>query len=85
MAEEITGQEVKVILLALEGMIQDRDAVSKNPKYPFTPETRKDIKDILEFSRSAKSKLEKVCLKGKAFRMDPYQEGDEKEFLTKES
>ena len=86
MATEIfTPNELKSIILGLVTYIEDLEAVANDPKLPFTPESRKDMRDMLDSGRSAKRKLEDVVNKGIAFRLDDYQEGDEKDFLTKES
>lgn len=86
MATEIfTPNELKMIIQGITICIEDLDAVRNDPKYPFTPESRKDMKDMWEAATSAKKKLEGVVNKGIAFKLDKYNEGDEKDFLTKES
>jgi len=86
MADEIfTPAEVKIIIMGLVTIQEDIEAVHKDPKHPFTPESRKDMKEMLEAANSAISKLEKVVNKGMAFYVAQYEEGDEKDFLTKES
>lgn len=72
-----------MIQMALQTTIEDLQATSKDPKIPFTPEARKDMKDMLSTALSAAQKMEKAT--GHALRLDPYQEGDEQEFLTKQS
>lgn len=79
----LNPNEVAIIQMALGGMIEDLEEVSKNPSYPFTPEARKDQRDILSTAKSALAKI--VLASGKAVRLDPYREGDENEFLTKQS
>jgi hypothetical protein len=79
----LTPNEVAVIQMSLDSMIQDMETVSKNQKIPFTPESRKDIRDILNYAKSALAKI--AIASGKLIKLDPYHEGDEKEFLTKES
>lgn len=80
---QLKPDEVAIIQLALGGVIEDLEAGSKNENIPFTPAARKDLNDIL---RNAKSALAKIALvSGKLVRFDPYKEGDEKGFLTKES
>lgn len=86
MATEIfSPAEVKIIILGLQTTIEDLEAVSKDIRHPFTPESRKDMKDMLAAGYSAKKKLEDVVNKGVAFVLEEYKEGDEKDFLTKQS
>lgn len=86
MAREILlPHETKIIILALVQLIEDMDGASKNTDFNFTPDARKDMKEMLSAAYSAKKKLEVIVNKGVAFQLDPYVEGDEKEFLTKES
>lgn len=86
MAKEIfSPAEVKILIMGLVTVIEDIEAVNNDPKYPFTPESRKDMKDMLECAKSARKKLEDVVNKGVAFNLAPYEEGDEKDFLTKQS
>ena len=80
-----TPAELKIIVLGLVTVTEDIEACHMDQKYPFTPESRKDMKDMLQNAKSAKAKLESVINKGQAFHVAQYEEGDEKDFLTKES
>ena len=79
----ITPEEALIIQMALTTFIEDMDAASKNINFPFTPEARKDQKDMLSCAKSALGKI--ALASGKLIKLDPYQEGDESEFLTKQS
>lgn len=80
---KLSPDEVAVIQMALQNTIEDLEAVGKDPTIPFTPEARKHSREIL---LAAKSALKKISItSGHAVRMDPYKEGDEQEFFTKES
>lgn len=79
----VTPDEIAVIQMGLQTVIEDIDAGLKNPMFPFTPETRKEMKDMLACCRSALLKVQAVS--GRTLQMDPYKPGDETEFLTKES
>lgn len=79
----LTPKEVSIIQLALQTLIEDHEAVSKDVTLPFTPEARSIQRDILTTARSALSKI--VTASGQRVQLDPYREGDENEFLTKES
>lgn len=80
---QFTSQKVLVIQLSLSALIEEMETTSKNPRIPFNPETRKDMREILSAAWSAHSKL--VSVTGNDVRVDPYREGDENEFFTKES
>lgn len=80
---KLTPEEVTVIQMALQNTIEDLEAVGKDPTIPFTPEARKDAREILGNAKSALKKIQSTS--GHAVRMDPYKEGDEKDFFTKES
>ncbi len=80
---KLSPEEVAVTQMALSGLIEDMEAVSKDAKPPFTPEARKYQRQILTAAKSAKAKF--VTASGKEVSLDPYKEGDETEFLTKQS
>lgn len=79
----LSPNEVAITQMALSGLIEDLTAVSTNPEYPFTPEARKDQKSMLDAAKSAHAKL--AATSGLEVKLDPYMEGDEEEFLTKQS
>lgn len=79
----LTPKEVTITQMALSGLIEDIEAVCNDPKYPFTPEARKDLKDMLQHARSALSKI--AIASGALVKLDPYNEGDEQDFFTKQS
>ncbi len=80
---KLNPSEVFIIHMALQSLIDDTESVCKNARIPFTPEARKDMKDILDNAKSALKKI--TVVSGSTIRMDPYKEGDEAEFLTKQS
>ena len=79
----LTPKEVKVIHMALETFIEDNTAMRKDASIPFNPEARVMMKDMFEIASSALKKIQLAS--GYAVRLDPYNQGDEKEFLTKQS
>lgn len=81
--ENMTPKEIKIILIALAGAIEDLEASLKNTALNFTPQARKDMTDMLATAMSAKTKLEAAAMKGDEFIVTPYQEGDEKDFLQR--
>lgn len=78
----IMPKEVKVILMALQTMEEDLSETITNASIPFNGEARQIGKEILSTIKIARGKL--IKLTGE-FMMEPYADGDEKEFLTKES
>lgn len=77
--------EVKAIALGLGRCIDDINAMKQgeNANIPFTPEARKFMKDISAACLSAAAKIEKFT--GYKCELPPYIDGDEDEFLTKQS
>ena len=79
----LTPKEVTVIQMSLSALIEDMATASKEPSYPFTPESRRDMNEILSTAESALAKI--ALASGKLVQLDAYKEGDEEEFLTKQS
>lgn len=79
----LSPKEVKTIQMALAMMIEDLEAGSKNVSIPWTPQSRKDFADMILNSKSAKAKIDLAA--GHECIIEPYQEGDETDFLTKKS
>lgn len=79
----LNPKEVAVIQMALGVQIEDMEAAIKDQSLPFLPEVRKDMRDILLNSKLALAKIELAS--GHNLKLDPYKEGDELEFLTKQS
>lgn len=79
----LTPKEVSIIQMALQTLIEDNEKISKDYTLPFTGEARMLMKDILVNAKSALSKIVKAS--GNFVQLDAYNEGDENEFLTKQS
>ena len=75
--------EAKIIGLGLASVIEDLNEARSNHSIPWTPEARKEMDDMYKSAKNAASKIEKFC--GIKCDLPPYNEGDEKEFFTKES
>lgn len=77
--------EVAAIGLGLARVIEDINAMKEGEweNTPWTPEARQIQKDILAACQSAANKIERFT--GYKCDLPPYVEGDENEFLTKES
>jgi len=77
--------EAHAIAMGLARIMEDMDAIKKNgyENTPWTPEARKMQAEIVAACRSAANKLEKFA--GIKCELPPYNNGDENEFLTKQS
>lgn len=77
--------EVMAIGMGLARIMEDMNAMKQgnNVNLPWTPEARKIQKEIMAACVSAAAKLEKFA--GYKCELPPYIDGDEDEFLTKES
>ena len=80
---KLTPHEVMAIGMGLARIIEDMEDIKKDASIPWTPESRKMQKEILDNAKSAASKIEAIS--GFECKLDDYQEGDEDEFLTKPS
>lgn len=69
--------------MGLGMIIHDFSEVDKDDSIPWTPEARKFKKEIMTAVLSAAAKIEKFT--GIKCEVPPYKDGDENEFLTKES
>lgn len=76
-------EEILVIQTSLQNTIEDLKDISSNPKLPFTPEARQDMRDILKFAESALAKIARAS--NCEIKLEPYKEGDEQQFFTKKS
>lgn len=79
----LTPKEVKVIHMALETFIEDNTVIRTDQTIPLNPEARRMMKDMFETATSALAKIQLAS--GYAVKLDAYNEGDEQEFLTKQS
>jgi len=79
----LNPKEIKVIQMALEVFIEDNTAIRTDPSIPFNVEARSMMKDMFETATSALKKIQIVS--GYAVELEPYNEGDEKDFFTKQS
>ncbi len=75
--------EGKFLSMAVVRMISDLQETSKNERINWTPEARKDLKDMVDAGTSLKIKLLKLGFDMRE--LPPYMDGDEDEFLTKQS
>lgn len=77
--------EVSAIGMGLARIMEDMNAMKRDgyENIPWTPEVRKIQADIMAACRSAANKLEKFA--GYKCELPPYENGDEDEFLTKQS
>lgn len=76
--------EARVIVLALESLLEQQHEVAQNPRLNWTPEARKTIREITEAADGALKILSKV-FGIESTGLPPFNPGDENEFLTKQS
>lgn len=76
-------EEARFLSLAVVDMIEQLQNMSQNPTINWNPEARKDLKNMMAAGNSLRTKLKKLGFDMRE--LPPYTEGDEKEFLTKES
>jgi len=79
----LTPKEINMMQMGLQLIIENNDMMSKTQQIPFNPAARQIMKDIREIATSAIKKLQNVS--GRAVIIEKYKEGDEEDFLTKES
>lgn len=75
--------EAKFLSMAVVALLEDLQAMADDPNINWTPDARKDIKDMLTAGNHLKLKLKKLGFP--VYPLPQYLAGDEDEFLTKES
>ena len=75
--------EQKFIAMAVLSMIEQLENTSKNQLINWNPEARKDLKDMTAAGASLRIKMKNLGFDMRE--MPPYMDGDENEFLTKQS
>ena len=75
--------ERKFVAMAVVALIEQIHETATNPRMNWNPETRKDIKDMLEAGNSLRIKLDKLGFDIRD--LPPYIDGEERDYLTKES
>lgn len=75
--------EGKFLSMSVVAMIEKLRDTSQNQTINWNPETRKDLKDMLQAGESIRIKLKKLGFDMRD--LPPYIDGDENEFLTKQS
>lgn len=75
--------EAKFLSMAVLNMLEDIINSSKNPQHNWTPSVRKDLKDMISAGTALRIKMEKLGFDMRD--LLPYNDGDEKDFLTKQS
>lgn len=75
--------EGRFLLMAAGRVLEELVASANDETIPWNPETRKQFKEMIAAGQSLKTKLSKLGFDIED--VPPYNEGDEKDFLTKES
>lgn len=76
-------EEKKFFSMAVVSTLDKLEAISRNPKIPWTPESRKVLREMTEAGNKLRDKLKKL-----GFDMRPLpdlEEDEENDYLTKES
>lgn len=73
----------KFLGMAVVDVVDNINAQLRDPRINWTPESRKTLKEMLEAGVKLKTKLEKLGFDMRP--LPPFEEGDQDEFLTKES
>lgn len=75
--------EAKFTSMAVLSLLELLETVSKNQLINWNPEARKDLKEMVAAGSSLKIKLKNLGFDMRP--LPPYLEGDENNFLTKQS
>lgn len=75
--------EGKFLSMSVLSMLEQLKETSQNQQINWNPETRRDLRDMIEAGTSLKIKLDKLGFDMRD--LPPYIDGDEEEFLTKQS
>ena len=75
--------EAKFISMAVVAIVEQLQDSAKNQLINWNPETRRDLKDMVAAGTSLKIKLQKLGFDMRE--LPPYLDGDENDFLTKQS
>lgn len=76
-------QQAIFLGMAVAAMLEDMEVSLQNPNLNWTPEARKIQKEIYTAGIELRTKLLKIGIPCEP--LDPFVDGDEEEFLTKES
>lgn len=76
-------EEGKFLALSVINLLELLKDTSQNPKIPWNPEARKQHREMMEAGKSLSAKLKKLGFD--MTDLPPFMDGDEQEFLTKES
>ena len=76
-------KEGKFLSMCVISMIEKLADTATDPNLNWNPEARKDLREMREAGESLRIKLEKLGFDMRD--LPPYIDGEEKDFLTKES
>uniref|UniRef100_UPI004024DAED hypothetical protein n=1 Tax=Candidatus Wunengus sp. YC60 TaxID=3367697 RepID=UPI004024DAED len=69
--------------MAVLAMLEDIEESSKDVTLPWTPEVRKDMKDMIKAGKDLRIKMNKLGFDMRD--LPPYINGEEKDYFTKPS
>lgn len=75
--------EAKFLSMAVLAMLEDIEASATNVNLPWTPEVRKDFKDMIAAGKGLKIKMAKLGFDMRP--LPPFIEGEQRNYFTKPS
>lgn len=75
--------EAKFLSMAVVSRIEELHNTSQNQIINWNPEARKLLKEMIEAGKSLKIKMEKIGIDMRP--LPPFEEGNQDEFITKQS
>lgn len=75
--------ETKFMSMAVLSMLELLDEQSKDVTLPWNPETRKDMREMIEAGKALRIKMTKLGFDMRD--LPPYIDGEERDFFTKPS
>jgi hypothetical protein len=79
----LTIDERKFLSMAVLSILEQLIEATKNPRANWTPESRKDLKEMITAGKSLRIKLEKLDFDMRD--LPPFLDSDMDEFFTKQS
>lgn len=79
----IKPDETKFLSMSVVSMIEQLEASAKDERLNWNVQSRKDLRDMIDAGKRLKIKMERIGIAMPP--IPPYIDGEEKDYLTKES
>ena len=79
----LNPDEMKFLSIAVLALMEDLKSTSQNTQHNWNPSARKDLNEMKQAGLALKIKMTKLGFDMRDF--PPYEDGEEKNYLTKES